>query len=62
MVDGGGEEQDQDDLNLLFHILEPDSLVSGICRVEGAQPQGDNPGQQQGDHGSVGYSSGTLLY
>ena len=36
-------------LNLLLHILIPDSLVAGICRAGGAQPQWDHPGQQQGD-------------
>ena len=34
----------------LFDVLGPDCLVTGVGRVEGAQAQGDHPGEQVRDH------------
>ena len=37
-------------LHSLFHVLGPDSFVAGVGRVESAQAQTDDPGEEGGQH------------
>ena len=37
-------------LHSLFNVLGPDSFVAGVGRVESAQAQTDDPGEEGGQH------------